>query len=52
MEVAIFGKVMDFWAGQMPSLANVIYLVGATAVALTVGAWTFKRVDDQIAVEL
>jgi ABC-type polysaccharide/polyol phosphate export permease len=40
------------WAGQMPSLANVIYLVVATAVALTVGAWTFKRVDDQIAVEL
>jgi ABC-type polysaccharide/polyol phosphate export permease len=40
------------WAGRVPRLADVVYLVVATAVALALGAWTFRRVDDRIAVEL
>lgn len=40
------------WAGRAPRVADVIYLVVATAAALALGAWTFRRVDDRIAVEL
>jgi lipopolysaccharide transport system permease protein len=40
------------WAGHVPRAADVIYLVVLTAVALALGAWTFTRVDDRIAVEL
>jgi lipopolysaccharide transport system permease protein len=40
------------WAGRLPRAADVIYLVVATVVALALGAWTFRRVDDRIAVEL
>jgi len=38
--------------GRLPSLGDVAYLCGAAIVALAVGAWTFSRVDDRIAVEL
>jgi ABC-type polysaccharide/polyol phosphate export permease len=40
------------WAGRVPRVADVVYLVVATAAALALGAWTFRRVDDRIAVEL
>jgi ABC-type polysaccharide/polyol phosphate export permease len=40
------------WGGRVPSAADVIYLVIVTALALALGAWTFTRVDDRIAVEL
>jgi lipopolysaccharide transport system permease protein len=40
-----------FW-GQMPRVADVVYLCVAAVVALTVGAYVFNRVDDRIAVEL
>jgi ABC-type polysaccharide/polyol phosphate export permease len=40
-----------FW-GRLPALGDVIYTLGAAAVALALGAWIFRRVDDRIAVEL
>jgi ABC-type polysaccharide/polyol phosphate export permease len=38
--------------GVLPRWTDVVYLVVAAAVALAVGAWVFRRVDDRIAVEL
>jgi homopolymeric O-antigen transport system permease protein len=38
--------------GVLPRLADVVYLVVASLVALALGAWVFTRVDDQIAVEV
>ena len=38
--------------GQVPGGWDVVYLVVETLVALAVGAWVFRRVDDRIAVEL
>ncbi len=40
------------WAGQLPHLVDVVYLVVATVVALALGAFVFTRIDDRIAVEL
>jgi len=40
-----------FW-GQMPDVWDVVYLVVEAVVALAIGAWVFRRVDDRIAVEL
>jgi len=40
------------WAGRVPHAADVIYLLVATVAALALGAFTFNRVDDRIAVEL
>jgi len=40
------------WSGHAPRPAEVIYLVVAAALALTLGAFVFSRVDDRIAVEL
>ena len=40
-----------FW-GQLPHWGDVVYTLGAAAVALALGAWVFRRVDDRIAVEL
>jgi lipopolysaccharide transport system permease protein len=40
------------WSGHAPRLAEVVYLVVATALALGLGAFVFSRVDDRIAVEL
>jgi ABC-type polysaccharide/polyol phosphate export permease len=40
-----------FW-GKMPRAGDVIYLCGAALVALVLGAFVFRRVDDRIAVEL
>ena len=40
------------WAGTMPAGGDVLYLVAAAVVALTVGALVFRRIDDRIAVEL
>jgi lipopolysaccharide transport system permease protein len=40
-----------FW-GKLPRLVDVVYLLVAAVVALGLGAWVFRRVDDQIAVEL
>jgi len=40
-----------FW-GKWPRLTDVIYLLVAAVVALALGAWVFRRVDDRIAVEL
>jgi len=38
--------------GQLPDAWDVVYLVVEAAVALALGAWVFRRVDDRIAVEL
>jgi ABC-type polysaccharide/polyol phosphate export permease len=38
--------------GKLPSWIDVVYLCAAAAVALAIGAVTFRRVDDQIAVEV
>jgi lipopolysaccharide transport system permease protein len=38
--------------GRVPHWTDVLYLVVAAAVALSAGAWLFRRVDDRIAVEL
>lgn len=40
------------WFGHAPRPADVIYLVVAALVALTLGALVFSAVDDRIAVEL
>jgi lipopolysaccharide transport system permease protein len=40
-----------FW-GNAPRWIDVAYLVAATVAALALGALVFRRVDDQIAVEL
>jgi ABC-type polysaccharide/polyol phosphate export permease len=48
----IFAIRDAIWSGHAPRLADVIYLVVAAAVALGLGAFVFRRVDDQIALEL
>jgi ABC-type polysaccharide/polyol phosphate export permease len=40
------------WDGHLPAAADLIYLVVAAALSLTLGAVVFTRVDDRIAVEL
>ena len=40
------------FGGELPRAIDVVYLAGATAAALVLGAFVFTRVDDQIAVEL
>ena len=38
--------------GELPRVADVVYLCVSAALALALGAWLFSRVDDRIAVEL
>jgi ABC-type polysaccharide/polyol phosphate export permease len=38
--------------GVLPRPADVIYAVLACLVSLAIGAWVFRRVDDQIAIEV
>ena len=38
--------------GELPRLADVVYLCASAGVALVLGAFLFSRVDDRIAVEL
>ena len=40
-----------FW-GRMPYWLDVVYLLVATLAALALGAYVFRRVDDQIAIEV
>jgi lipopolysaccharide transport system permease protein len=40
------------FAGRLPHWTDALYLVVACAVALLVGALVFRRVDDQIAIEV
>ncbi len=40
------------WAGELPQLADTLYLVVASLVALALGAFVFTRLDDRIAVEI
>ena len=40
------------WAGTLPRVTDVVYLVCAAVVALAIGAVTFRHYDDRIAVEL
>jgi ABC-type polysaccharide/polyol phosphate export permease len=40
------------WLGKVPRPADLIYLAVAAVVALSLGAFVFTRVNDQIAVEL
>jgi homopolymeric O-antigen transport system permease protein len=40
------------WLGHAPRPADVVYLAVAAVVALAVGAWFFRRIDDRIALEL
>jgi ABC-type polysaccharide/polyol phosphate export permease len=39
------------YAGELPPLADTLYLCVAAVVALAVGAVVFRRVDDRIAAE-
>ena len=48
----IYAVRAPLWAGEAPRVADVVYLAVAAVVALGLGAWTFSRVDDRIAVEL
>ena len=38
--------------GVLPPLADTIYTVAACFLSLAIGAWVFRRVDDQIAIEV
>jgi lipopolysaccharide transport system permease protein len=38
--------------GRLPRLADVVYVAVASVLALALGAFVFRRVDDQIAVEV
>ena len=38
--------------GTVPDVWDVVYLVVEAVIALALGAWVFRRVDDRIAVEL
>src|SRR6185503_8593763 len=40
------------WAGTPPRLVDAVYLFCSAVVALGLGAFTFRRLDDRIAVEL
>ena len=40
------------FAGTLPRWTDALYLVVACAVALGLGALVFRRVDDQIAIEV
>jgi ABC-type polysaccharide/polyol phosphate export permease len=40
------------YLGQVPHRWDVVYLCVEAVVALALGAWVFRRVDDRIAVEL
>jgi len=40
-----------FW-GKLPNLGDMLYLIVAALIALTLGAFLFRRLDDRIAVEL
>jgi ABC-type polysaccharide/polyol phosphate export permease len=40
------------WAGELPRLADTVYLGVASLVALALGAFVFTRLDDRIAVEI
>jgi ABC-type polysaccharide/polyol phosphate export permease len=48
----IFAIRDAIWSGHAPNVADVVYLCIATVVALALGAFVFRRVDDRIAVEL
>ena len=48
----VFAVRDALWSGHLPRLADVVYLLVATAIALVLGAWVFTRVDDSIAVEV
>ena len=38
--------------GQYPGIGDIVYIVVASALALLIGAAVFRRLDDQLAVEL
>jgi ABC-type polysaccharide/polyol phosphate export permease len=38
--------------GELPFWGDALYLVVACAIALVLGAFVFRRVDDQIAIEV
>jgi ABC-type polysaccharide/polyol phosphate export permease len=48
----IFAIRDAIWSGHAPNVADVVYLCVATVIALALGAFVFRRVDDRIAVEL
>ncbi len=48
----IFAIRDALWSGHLPRIADVVYLCVAAALALALGAFVFRRVDDRIALEL
>ena len=40
------------WAGTLPRWVDVVYLAASAFLALALGAFVFRRIDDRIAVEL
>jgi ABC-type polysaccharide/polyol phosphate export permease len=49
---SIYAMRDPLFFGELPRLADVVYLCVAAAVSLVLGAWAFSRVDDRMAVEL
>jgi lipopolysaccharide transport system permease protein len=48
---AILAMRAPLFFGELPALGDTLYLLGAAAVALALGALVFSRVDDRIASE-
>jgi ABC-type polysaccharide/polyol phosphate export permease len=48
----IFAVRSTIWLGAVPRPADIIYLAVDAVVALLLGAYLFRRLDDRIAVEL
>lgn len=51
MTPAIEAFRAPLYAGELPPVADVVYLAVATIVSLALGAWVFTRMDDRIASE-
>jgi lipopolysaccharide transport system permease protein len=49
---AVYAIRDPLFFGELPRLADVVYLCVSALVALALGAWAFSRVDDRMAVEL
>jgi lipopolysaccharide transport system permease protein len=49
---AIYAIRDPLFFGELPRLADVVYLGVSAAASLALGAWAFSRVDDRMAVEL
>jgi ABC-type polysaccharide/polyol phosphate export permease len=49
---AILAIRAPLFDGQLPAAGDVVYLLVATVASLALGAYVFRRVDDQIAIQV